>query len=551
MLPRFAFLKGKGTLFHRFRPSILLGLLLIIGLFSLLQLMSIAIISNTMSQVQRDTSANDRLREQQALLDQARMAAMNASDKLNRAGIYLMVDKETGSVGSWNSLMEEAQVSLKQAQDYYQQLEKPDDTDSDSQALLRSYQQLYQGLVELADGIKQSNQIDIFFMVPIQAYQNDFTQKYGHYLASNTVRQKQHGEQFLVSLDRTHTIFMIVLGLLLAVSLGVWATVNRIIIRPLNRIIHHLGRIASGDLSQQLDENRGCTREIAVLNRSMTQMQTGLTRLVSQVHHGIDAMTQHVDRVAVDNQTLFSQARLQASALKATTDNILQLNEQLAQHTQHTEQASQHALNTSTMAAHGELMMNDVHTAMSDITGRTKEMTDAIGMIENVAFQTHILSLNAAIEAARAGELGRGFAVVAREVGTLAAQSSQSAQHINVLIRDSDNSVATGAKLVKKLSDSLQNIIKSAQGTGTFLNEIADISAQQTQHIQAVTERIQTLNDTVKQNVSQVEASADTFNALLAQTEQLRSSVTLFTLPTSNALDTEQPAASALLGIVR
>lgn len=419
MLPRFAFLKGKGTLLRRFRPSIFLGLLLIIGLFSLLQLMSIAIISNTMSQVQRDTTANDRLREQQALLDQARMAAMNASDKLNRAGIYLMVDKETGSVGSWNSLMEEAHVSLKQAQDYYQQIEKPDD--SDSQALLRSYQQLYQRLVELADGIKQSNQIDIFFMVPIQVYQNDFTQKYGRYLANNAARQKQHGEQFLISLERTHTIFMVVLGLLLAVSLGVWAIVNRIIIRPINRIIHHLGRIASGELSQQLDENSSCTREIAVLNHSMTQMQTGLTDLASQVRQGIEGMTQHVERVAVDNQALFSQARLQANELKATTDNILQLNKQLAQHTQHTEQTSQHALNTSTMAAHGELMMNDVHAAMSDITGRTKDMTDAIGMIENVAFQTHILSLNAAIEAARVGELGRGFAVGAREVGTLAA----------------------------------------------------------------------------------------------------------------------------------
>lgn len=224
--------EGKRDIAPQIPTQHFLGLLLIIGLFSLLQLMSIAIISNTMSQVQRDTTANDRLREQQTLLDQARMAAMNASDNLNRAGIYLMVDKETGSVGSWNSLMEEVQVSLKQAQDYYQQIEKPDDNDSDSQALLRSYQQLYQGLVELADGIKQSNQIDVFFMVPIQAYQNDFTQKYGHYLANNTARQKQHGEQFLVSLYRTHTIFMIVLGLLLAVSFGVWGIVNRIIIRP-------------------------------------------------------------------------------------------------------------------------------------------------------------------------------------------------------------------------------------------------------------------------------------------------------------------------------
>ncbi|MFT8210081.1 MAG: methyl-accepting chemotaxis protein [Symbiopectobacterium sp.] len=258
---------------------------------------------------------------------------------------------------------------------------------------------------------------------------------------------------------------------------------------------------------------------IAIISNTMTQVQYDTTAN---------------DRLR-EQQALLDQARLQANELKAITDNILQLNEQLAQHTQHTEQASQHALNTSTMVAHGELMMNDVHAAMSDITGRTKEMTEAIGMIENVAFQTHILSLNVTIEAARAGELGRGFAVVAREVGTLAAQSSQSAQHINVLIRDPDSSVATGAKLVKKLSDNLQNIISSAQGTGAFLNDIADISSQQTQHIQAVTDHIQTLNGTVKQNVSQVEASADTFNSLLAQTEQLRASVTLFTLPTPNS----------------
>ncbi len=317
----------------------------------------------------------------------------------------------------------------------------------------------------------------------------------------------------------------------------VWVAVSRVIIRPLNRIIDHLGRIASGDLSQPIDEPSGCTREITALNHSLIQMRNGLTALVSQVGQGVESMVQQVEQVATDNQTLFTQARLQSAELKATTETIVQLNQQLAQHSQHTEQASQHAGDTRAMAAQGEAMMRDVQAAMSDITGRTREMTDAIGMIENVAFQTHILSLNAAIEAARAGELGRGFAVVAREVGTMASQSSQSAQHINILIRDSDASVETGAKLVTKLNDSLQNIIVSAQGTGAFLNDIAQISQQQTQHIHAVTERISTLNDTVRQNVVQVETSAETFAMLLSHTEQLRATVSLFLLPVQdNAL---------------
>lgn len=551
MLQLFARLKGKEARFRRRRPSLFLGLLLIIGLFSLLQLMSVAIIANTMTQVKQDTAANDRLREQQSLMDQARLAVMNASDKLNRAGVYLLVDKETGSVGSWHSLMEEAEASLKQAQASYQQLDKTRSDDPVTHELHQSYEQLYAGLLELADGIKKSNEIDIFFIVPIQAYQNDFTQKYARYLEGNDQKQKQHGEQFLVSLDRAHTIFMVVLGLLLLVSALVWVAANRVIIRPLTRIIQHLERIASGDLSQPIEDERTCAREIAMLNQSMIQMKKGLSALVSQVRSGVESMMRQVDQVAADNQTLFAQSRLQSNELKATTENIIQLNQHLAQHTQHTEQASQHAENTSAMATQGETMMNDVRTAMSDITGRTKEMTDAIRMIENVAFQTHILSLNAAIEAARAGELGRGFAVVAREVGTLAAQSSQSAQHINVLIRDSDASVETGAALVNKLNDSLQNIINSAQGTGTFLSDIAAISQQQTQHIHEVTERISTLNDTVRQNVNQVEASADTFASLLTQTEQLSATVALFTLPETDALDGALPPAAPLLRMAR
>ncbi|MEC5341595.1 methyl-accepting chemotaxis protein [Brenneria populi] len=531
---------GMSKILFRRRPSILFGLLLVIGLFSLLQLISVGIITQTMTQVRLDTSTNEHLRQQQALMDKARMEVMNASDKLNRAGIYLLVDKETGSVGSWQSLMDEAEASLKQAQTHYQQL------DSASAApafveLKASYQLLYAGLTELAEGIKTTNQIDIFFAVPVQAYQNDFTQKYSRYLQDNDARQKQLGRHLLTSLDRAHTIFIIVLGLLLFVSVLVWVSVNRVVIRPLRRIIDHLRLIAAGDLSHRIEMEKRTTQEIDLLNTSVIQMQRGLVNLVNQVRRSVGGMSAQVDKVAEDNRILSEQANRQSHELKAATEHIIQLSQHLEQNTQHTHQASLHAADTSNIAAQGEVMMNQVKTAMTDIAGRTREMTDAIGMIENVAFQTHILSLNAAIEAARAGEMGRGFSVVAREVGTLASQSSHSAQNINALIRDSDNSVEMGAKLVKNLNDSLQEIIQAAKGTSTFLSEISDISQQQNQSIHEVTGRIRTLNDTVQQNAQQVETTALTFSSLLEQTERLSATVSLFLLPS----DTDEAPSAA------
>ncbi|WOA51674.1 methyl-accepting chemotaxis protein [Dickeya solani] len=533
---------------RQYRLSFLSGLLLIIGLFSLLQLLSIGMISKTMTEVRQDSAANEALRQQQALMDQARMEVMNASDKLNRAGIYLMFDKETGSVGSWNSLMAEAEESLTHAQAYYQKLERFSGAarnDAAFNELKSSYQQLYNGLLELAQGIKKTNEIDIFFAVPIQAYQTLFTQKYARYLQENDASQKQHAQQLLNNLDAAHTLFIVILGLLLVISLVVWIGVNKVIVHPLKRITGHLRLISSGDLSHDIGIEKRATREIALLNSSVMQMQSGLVNLISQVRQGMGTMMQQVSHVTTDNRLLSEQANRQSAELKVTTEHIIQISQHLEQNAQYTEQASHHAKETSHIAEQGETMMSDVRNAMQNISGRSKEMTEVISLIENVAFQTHILSLNAAIEAARAGELGKGFSVVAREVGTLASQSSQSAQNINALIHESDSSVATGARLVGHLNDSLQEIIQAAKGTSTFLNEITDISQQQNQSVHEVTNRISSLNDTVKQNALQVEASAHTCLQLLEQTEQLNLSVSLFQLPgTEAAVEPDAPRAT-------
>ncbi|MFP1927214.1 methyl-accepting chemotaxis protein [Lonsdalea quercina] len=521
----------------QFRPSFLSGLIFIIGLFSILQLLSIGALSQTVTQVKQGSHTQAVQGQQQALMDQTRMEIMNASDKLNRAGIYLLNDKESGSVGSWQSLMEEAETSLKLAKSHYQQLLSvvpSDQRDTAFSELTAHYQQLYDGLVELAQGIKQTNEIDIFFAVPIQAYQNMFTQSYARYLKDSDRRQQQTSLRLISQLDRTQTVFVAVLAALLVIAALVWIGATRLFVRPLSHIHQHLQRIAAGDLSQPLTQNDRTAREVHQLSQSITVMQSGLVTLVGQVREGMETMLAHVAKANDDNQKLSIQAEYQFKALSAATEHVEELNQYLENHERQTQQASRHAEETSHIAGKGEKMMSDVKDAMRAISERSQQMTDVISLIDNVAFQTHILSLNAAIEAARAGVQGRGFAVVAREIGTLASQSSHSAQNINALISQSDQSVASGAQRVNQLNDSLQNILCAARETSAFLNEITAIAQQQNHSIHQVTHRIGSLNESVKQNAGQVTASAHTFSLLLQQAAQLNSAVSLFLLPESS-----------------
>lgn len=140
-----------------FRPSFLSGMIFIIGLFSIVQLLSIGTLSQTMTQVKESSHTQEVQGQQQNSMDQARMEIMNASDKLNRAGIYLLYDKESRSVGCWQRLMEEAETSLKLSKSHYRQLMDvvpSDQRDAVFSELTAHYRQLYDGLVLLAIGAR-------------------------------------------------------------------------------------------------------------------------------------------------------------------------------------------------------------------------------------------------------------------------------------------------------------------------------------------------------------------------------------------------------------
>ena len=116
---------------------------------------------------------------------------------------------------------------------------------------------------------------------------------------------------------------------------------------------------------------------------------------------------------------------------------------------------------------------------MSEISKSSKKVSEIINVIDEVAFQTKLLSLNAAVEAARAGEHGRGFSVVASAVGTLAQRSADYAKEIKELISDSSEKVRVGSDLVKKSGEALNEIVVSVKKVSDLISEIAAMSAEQ------------------------------------------------------------------------
>lgn len=515
------------------RLGILSGLIVVISLFSTLQLFSIGYLSYISGNTKVNVERANYNHQQGLLMDRARMELLIASDKLNRAGIYYMVDKETGSEGSWNSLLSEALQSMQQSQENYSQLLRLSAHDERPEfiALKESYQQLYQGLAEIAQGLSKNNNIDVFFEVPIQGFQSDFTEKYYHYLQASENKRTLMDTQLLSSLSSAKQTVIAALVLLLCLAFSVWLGVTRWIIKPLNNLISHINVIAAGDLSRPIEHQSFTSREVRQLAASISQMQQGLVALVSQVRGGAEVILTGINQIAVDSHRLSEQTQSQTQSLAATTQSMHQLTLRVKENSISADQANHLANKTKSIASQGGEMMSSVVSSMADISSGSREITEIITLIESVAFQTNILALNAAIEAAHAGEHGRGFSVVAREVGMLAHKSGNSALNIKQLIHNSSSSISAGSSLVARSGDNLMEIIDAVKKVTDLMAEISAASHDQSEGIENITHQVGVINEVTRMNAELVEQSTRASEALQKQTFQLNQSVARFCLP--------------------
>jgi methyl-accepting chemotaxis protein len=324
-------------------------------------------------------------------------------------------------------------------------------------------------------------------------------------------------------------------GALIGGGIGMAAIyfVSAAIAAPVAHAAEMLTEIASGegDLSRRMPVES--EDEVGALAHAFNRFVSSLNSTMLKVRDSTMTIATASSEIASGNFDLSARTEHQASNLEETAAAMEQLTSTVKQNAANAEEANKLVAATSEAAVKGGQVVAGVVDMMGQITSSSQKMSDIIGVIDGIAFQTNILALNAAVEAARAGEQGRGFAVVASEVRSLAQRSAAAAKEIKELIVDSVGKVEAGGKLVDTAGDAMNDIVKSVQHVATLMVEITTASHEQSDGIGQVNLSITQMDDATQQNAALVEQAAAAAQSLQEQTSQLEQVIGTFKLDTS------------------
>lgn len=298
---------------------------------------------------------------------------------------------------------------------------------------------------------------------------------------------------------------------------------------PLGLVTAAAQSLARSDLSLRLRTNR--SDEIGELMAAVNQIGTALTSVVTDVRLGAQSVAHASSEISDGNLDLSSRTEHQASALQQTAASMEELGATVKQNADNARNANQLALSASSIAVQGGKVVGQVVDTMKDINASSRKISDIIGVIDGIAFQTNILALNAAVEAARAGEQGRGFAVVASEVRSLAGRSAAAASEIKTLIHTSVERVEQGTSLVDRAGATMAEVVSSIQRVTDIVGEISSASHEQALGVSQVGEAVTQMDQTTQQNAALVEQMAASASNLKSQSQELVRSVSVFKLP--------------------
>jgi methyl-accepting chemotaxis protein len=345
------------------------------------------------------------------------------------------------------------------------------------------------------------------------------------YNDSGSDASEQAAEQ-VFNMSRKLIIGALLLSVAIGLLLAMW--VARIVAKPLNEAIGVAQRVASGDLTADIEV--GSRDETGMVMSSLRDMNQSLAHVVGQVRGSTDAIATASAQIASGNMDLSARTEGQASSLEETAAAMEALTITVRKNADNAGLADQLAQSASGVAADGGKVMGDVITTMEAINTASRKIVDIIGVIDGIAFQTNILALNAAVEAARAGEQGRGFAVVASEVRSLAQRSATAAKEIKHLIEDSVRQMDSGTVLVQQAGNTMDQIVASVQRVSGVVGEISASSVEQRSGIEEINKAIVQIDETTQQNAALVEEAAAAAAALQEQSAQLAAVVSRFRL---------------------
>ena len=316
----------------------------------------------------------------------------------------------------------------------------------------------------------------------------------------------------------------------LGLSLSLWITLR--LTRQLGAEPHEVRAVAEavaeGDLTRQIVVGKGFESSVMASMQRMTQHLSGI---VAEVRRNADSVSTASSEIAQGNQDLSHRSEEQASALEETAASMEQIGSTVRQNADHSAQANELARKAADDASQSGQLVAQVAQTMQAIDSSSNQITDIVGVIDGIAFQTNILALNAAVEAARAGEQGRGFAIVAGEVRMLAQRSAEAAREVRSLILSSHEQVEQGTELTAHAAASVQHSAAAIQRLSQLMAEISTATREQNDGLEQITVAINQMDQTTQQNAALVEQSAAASASLRDQAGRLVQAVATFRLP--------------------
>ncbi len=319
----------------------------------------------------------------------------------------------------------------------------------------------------------------------------------------------------------------VVLVLFMLLNVQILRRVRRGLGGDLSYAIAATQNIADGNLSTGVQV--GPDDQSSMLYALKT-MADNLARMVQDIRTGAESIRAAAGEVATGNSNLSHRTEEQAATLEETAASMEALTSTVRENTQSASDAGMLAKEANQVALRGGEVVGAVVLSMNEIQASARQISDIIGVIDSIAFQTNILALNAAVEAARAGEQGRGFAVVAAEVRALAQRSAAAAKEIKALIGNSVSRVETGTLQVENAGKTMREIVASVQKFTAFIDQISSASREQADGIEQVNKAVTEMDQAVQQNAAVVEQAAAAAESMQANAQMLYEAVSVFKL---------------------
>jgi methyl-accepting chemotaxis protein len=302
-----------------------------------------------------------------------------------------------------------------------------------------------------------------------------------------------------------------------------------------------LDYLAKGDLTHRVTAD--LTGAFAKLkddfNSAMERLQDTVKNVLTSTHQ----ITNNADEISTAADDLSRRTEQQAASLEETAAALEEITATVKKTASNAKEASRSVVGAKDAAEDGGRVVETAVRAMDAIAQSSRQITDIIGVIDEIAFQTNLLALNAGVEAARAGDAGKGFAVVASEVRALAQRSSGAAKEIKALINTSSEHVGDGVKYVAATGQALKQIVDQVVQINTLVTEMAQAAEQEATGIEQVNAAVGQMDQVTQQNAAMVEESTAASRNLAGETKVLTELIDFFSVGEA-AFATPRPHAT-------